>query len=101
MSRFKRWSTRLLPIFVAAILFIGSASAQAPSVVDQKLAVRTVMSGLVTPISMAFLGPNEFLLLHKNSGQVTRVSFGTSGSTASTVLDLAVNNASERGLLGV
>jgi Glucose / Sorbosone dehydrogenase len=47
---------------------------------------------------MAFLGPNDFLIAEKNTGQVKRV---VNGVVQSTVLDLAVNNASERGLLGM
>jgi aldose sugar dehydrogenase len=62
------------------------------------LAVRPVVSGLAQPTSMAFLGPNDLLVLEKATGLVKRV---TSGTVAGSVLDLAVNSASERGLLGV
>jgi len=47
------------------------------------------------PISMAFLGANDMLVLEKDSGQVKRVD---NGSVTRTVLDLGVNRASERGL---
>jgi glucose/arabinose dehydrogenase len=63
-----------------------------------RLAVREVVNGLVTPTAMAFLGPDDFLVLEKNTGRVQRVAGGTAPST---VLDLAVNSASERGLLGI
>ncbi len=53
---------------------------------------------LITPISMAFLGANDFLVLEKNTGQVKRV---VNGAVQGTVLDLGVNFASERGLLGI
>jgi len=66
--------------------------------VDSRLGVRPVTSGLVTPTSIAFLGPNDFLVTEKNTGQVKRV---VNGTVQSTVLDLAVNSASERGLLGI
>jgi glucose/arabinose dehydrogenase len=62
------------------------------------LAVRPVVSGLVAPTSMAFLGANDLLVLEKSTGLVKRV---TSGAVAGTALDLAVNSASERGLLGI
>jgi glucose/arabinose dehydrogenase len=68
-----------------------------PAVVDPNLGVRTVVSGLVTPSTMAFLGPNDFLVLEKNTGEVKRVVNGV----PTTVLNLSVNNASERGLLGI
>jgi len=63
-----------------------------------RLAVRTVASGLTTPTSLAFLGPGDMLVLEKNTGRVLRVVKGVVGPT---VLDLAVNFASERGLLGI
>jgi glucose/arabinose dehydrogenase len=63
-----------------------------------RLAVRTVASGLTTPTSIAFLGPGDMLVLEKNTGRVVRVVDGVVGPS---VLDLAVNFASERGLLGV
>jgi glucose/arabinose dehydrogenase len=72
--------------------------AQGPSVVDPNLGVRTVVSGLQMPTTMAFLGSNDFLVLEKATGKVQRVM---SGSLHSTVLDLDVNSASERGLLGI
>jgi glucose/arabinose dehydrogenase len=65
---------------------------------DPKLAVRTVVSGLAQPTSIAFLGANDMLVLEKASGKVQRI---VNGVIQSTILDLAVNNASERGLLGI
>jgi glucose/arabinose dehydrogenase len=67
-------------------------------VLDPSLGVRTVVSGLVTPSSLAFLGPNDFLVVEKNTGRVKRV---VDGAVTGTVLDLSVNFASERGLLGI
>src|SRR5215210_4898502 len=69
-----------------------------PSMLVPNLAVRTVVTGLVTPTSMAFLGPDDILVLEKNTGKVQRV---VNGVIQSTVLDLPVNNGSERGLLGI
>jgi aldose sugar dehydrogenase len=69
-----------------------------PSVVDPNLAVRTVVSGLTTPIGAAFLGPRDMLVLEKNTGKVLRVVDGTVVGTA---IDLAVNFGSERGLLSI
>ena len=72
--------------------------AQAPTVVDRNLQVRTVSSGLTTPIGMAFLDAANLLVLEKNTGRVLRLS---SGAPPVVALDLAVNFASERGLLGI
>jgi len=65
---------------------------------DPLLGVRPVATGLVAPTSIAFLGANDLLALEKISGRVLRV---TNGAVAGVALDLAVNSASERGLLGV
>jgi aldose sugar dehydrogenase len=72
--------------------------AQGPTVLDPNLQVRAVVGGLITPISLAFLDDNELFVLEKNTGKVHRV---VDGAVRSTVLDLAVNFASERGLLGI
>src|SRR5712691_10008112 len=75
-----------------------SAQAASPTMLVQNLAVRTVVTGLVQPTSIAFIGDNDFLVLEKASGRVLRVE---DGAVQSVVLDLAVNFASERGLLGI
>jgi glucose/arabinose dehydrogenase len=85
----------------AALLWSATPGVRAqagPTVVDPNLGVRTAVSGLVTPSTMAFLGPNDFLVVEKNTGQVKRV---VDGVVDSVVLDLSVNFASERGLLGI
>src|SRR3970282_1475849 len=69
-----------------------------PEILVPNLAVRPVVTGLTTPTAMAFLADDDFLVLEKNTGQVQRV---TGGAVQSTVLDLAVNFGSERGLLGI
>jgi glucose/arabinose dehydrogenase len=82
------------------LLICGLALGQdpAPEVLAPNLAVRTVVGDLTTPISMAFLGPDDILVLEKDTGQVKRVM---AGAVSGVVLDLAVNFASERGLLGI
>lgn len=87
-----------LATMVAACVVSAAANGQSPSVVDGNLAVRTAVSGLSLPISMAFLGDGDFLVLEKASGKVKRV---VGGVVTGDVLDLAVNSASERGLLGI
>jgi len=68
-----------------------------PTVFDSKLGVRVAASGLSQPTSMAFLGENDFFVIEKGTGKVQHFDHGT----PSTALDLAVNNNSERGLLGI
>src|SRR4051812_28685729 len=96
-----RRSPALSVVWAGVLLSARSVAAVAqvsPSVVDPNLAVRTVVSGLSQPIAMVFLGPNDFLVTEKASGKVQRV---VNGVFHSTVLDLAVNSGSERGLLGI
>ena len=86
---------RPLAVLVCAAMALP---AQSPTMVIPGLEVSPVVSGLLTPVSLAFTGPGAFLLLEKNSGKVLRVANGTVQGTA---LDLAVNAGSERGLLGI
>jgi glucose/arabinose dehydrogenase len=69
------------------------------AVLDPNLQVGTfVNTGLTQPIGLIFLGSvNDALVLEKASGQIKRVINGVVQPTP--VLDLAVNSASERGLL--
>jgi len=75
-----------------------AAQETGPVILDPNLAVRPVVSGLDTPTSMAFLESNKFFVLEKGTGKVQYV---VNGAVDHTALDLAVNNFSERGLLGI
>jgi glucose/arabinose dehydrogenase len=85
---------------MAGLVLAGSLHAQ--TLVDSDLTYDTVVSsGLSFPIAMAFLDPSDptrFFVIEKASGRVKLVQ---NGAVVSTVLDLPVNNASERGLLGI
>jgi aldose sugar dehydrogenase len=87
-------------ILMLAISSIKPAAAQdeGPQMLHPRLGVRAVTGGLELPTTMAFLGGDDMLVLEKNTGRVMRVS---GGSVQGPVLDLAVNFASERGLLGI
>jgi len=74
------------------------AAAVTPTMLDPNLTVNTVLSGLNQPTTMAFIGDKDFFVLEKTTGKVQRV---LNGVLTSTVLDLPVNGASERGLLGI
>jgi glucose/arabinose dehydrogenase len=69
-----------------------------PILTDTRLAVRAAATGFQAPTTMAFIGRDDMLVLEKATGRVQRVQ---GGAIVSTVLDLAVNAASERGLLGI
>lgn len=82
----------------ATVIILVQPAAASPTMLDPNLTVSTVLTGLNQPISLAFLGANDFFVLEKTSGKVQRI---VNGILQSTVLDLAVNGASERGLLGI
>jgi glucose/arabinose dehydrogenase len=71
----------------------------APTIKDTNLKVSTVATGLSSPTSMAFLGPNDILVLEKNTGLVKRIKDGV--LLPGSLLDLSVATDSERGLLGI
>lgn len=75
-----------------------SAQTTGPEMLDPRLGVRPVVSGLSLPVGFAFLAANDMLVLEKDSGRVQRV---VNGTVTATVLDLGVNRNSERGLLGI
>jgi glucose/arabinose dehydrogenase/plastocyanin len=79
---------------------VASTSPSGPSVVDPALKVQIVFptAGKETT-SMAFLGPNDILVLDKNTGKVNRIVNGK--MSPKPVLDVAVANKIERGLLGI
>lgn len=104
MKRKRSWK-KVGVVFLSLVMLMSftaapSASAQSggPTMLHPLLGVRPVMTGLVTPTTMAFLTSDDFFVLEKNTGKVQVVRNGTVHHTA---LDLAVNNASERGLLGI
>jgi hypothetical protein len=99
MSRFlKRTTIALTGSLLVMWITTADIYGQNPSVVDRNLVVRTVVDNLVTPISISFLGTNDFFVLEKDTGKVKRV---VGGMVQGTVIDLAVNNNTERGLLGI
>jgi glucose/arabinose dehydrogenase len=94
--------TRLLTVLAACMLSGAGALADTTPlrILDPNLQVTTVINaGITQPIGIVFLGQNDFLVLEKASGQVKRVIDGVVQATL--VLDLAVNSASERGLLAI
>ena len=73
------------------------AAAQTPTVVDPKLEVRTVTTGLNLPVQMQFVG--DTVLGPREGDRPDQARPQRRGARG--VLDLAVNSNSERGLLGI
>ncbi|MBL8039992.1 MAG: PQQ-dependent sugar dehydrogenase, partial [Chthonomonas sp.] len=83
--------------FTPLVALAAAVTASAQVVNDSSLQVTTIASGLTTPISAVFLGPDDLLVSEKATGKVKRIKSGI----PTEVLDLAVNSASERGMLGM
>lgn len=99
-NRGKILARSALPAQIFAFAFTLTLTLTAlaqPKMLVPNLGVRIASDGFSQPISMAFLGPEDYFVLEKGSGNVIRVQNGLK----SIVLDLAVNSASERGLLGI
>jgi glucose/arabinose dehydrogenase len=90
----------IIPICVYLILNTYSSALAAPSITkDPNLKVETVVTGLSSPTSMAFLGPNDILVLEKDQGTVQRIVNGN--MLAQPVLKVNVSTDGERGMLGI
>jgi len=97
-------SADLSILFLASLLvvsIINSSDVLAQPVVnrDSSLKVETVLSGLNFPTTMAFLGPDDILVLEKDEGTVQRIVNGS--KLEEPILDVNVANERERGMLGI
>ncbi|MBA3725622.1 MAG: PQQ-dependent sugar dehydrogenase [Armatimonadetes bacterium] len=90
-------TSKLLPAALGAASLFTGASAQ--TLVDPDYFVETYASGLSGAVGMEFLSASTVLVTQKDTGQVRVVVNGVVDGTPA--LDLPVNNASERGLLGI
>jgi len=70
-----------------------------PKLFDSHLKITTVAEGLSTPTTMAFVGPNDILVLEKDTGMVKRIVDGK--VLPKPVLDVNVANSVERCLCGI
>jgi glucose/arabinose dehydrogenase len=86
-------------ISIGMIHPFNSVLAQPTVVKDPNLKVELVAQGLRTPTSMAFLGPNDILVLEKESGTVQRIVNGK--MLPQPLLQVPVSTTSERGMLGI
>ena len=76
----------------------GSGDGESIILSDPKLKIELVTSGLDFPTTMAFLGPDDFLILEK-AGTVKRVTNGVILDKPLLQVDVSVKD--ERGLLGI
>jgi aldose sugar dehydrogenase len=72
---------------------------EGPIIKDSNLKTEVVFEGLTSPTSIAFLGPNDILVLEKDEGTVQRIVNGK--ILAEPLLDIKVANEDSRGMLGI
>ncbi|MDQ3976822.1 MAG: PQQ-dependent sugar dehydrogenase [Thermoproteota archaeon] len=91
----------LIGILILTIVSIGYSNyaVAEPLLNDPSLGVELVLDGLELPTSMAFLGPDDILVLEKDKGTVQRIVNGE--MLPEPLLDVNVANKSERGMLGI
>src|ERR671933_751067 len=92
-------SALVFTISVGLIHPFNSVFAQPTISKDPNLKVELVAQGLRSPTSMAFLGPNDILVLEKESGTVQRITNGQ--MLPQPLLQVPVSTTSERGMLGI
>src|SRR5918995_2385058 len=77
----------------------GKREPSQPIINDPNLKLELVSEGLQLPTQMAFLGPNDILVLEKDTGMVKRIVNGL--ILEEPILDVNVATAFERGLVGI
>jgi glucose/arabinose dehydrogenase len=70
-----------------------------PIIHDETISVQVIYQGLKFPTKMAFLAPNDILVLEKNEGKVQRIMNGIISSGP--LVKENVSTESERGMLGI
>src|SRR5215213_2382667 len=97
-------SSYLLPSFASESTYIPTLSYntddEIPSIIsDPTLKVEEVVRGLDLPTTMAFLGPNDILVLEKDKGTVQRIANGK--ILPEPLLDVNVATSVERCMCGI
>jgi aldose sugar dehydrogenase len=94
-------SVNIVPIGYTINSIYGQASfsGNQPIINDPSLKTDLVFQGLQNPTSMAFLGPNDILVLEKDQGTVQRIVNGH--MLPQPVLRVNVATEGERGMLGI
>jgi aldose sugar dehydrogenase len=89
----------LSPLILLGLILASNFSIVYGQAKYSDLQVETILSEMEAPVGMAFLGPDDMLVIEKNTGKVQRVVNGNISEEP--LLDLDVANQVERGLLGV
>lgn len=88
----------LLNLFISSFVLFSNARAE-PILNDSTIKVELVTKGLKLPTTMAFVGPNDILVLEKDKGTVQRIVNGK--MLPHPLLNANVSNGEGRGMLGI
>ncbi|MGA7976820.1 MAG: PQQ-dependent sugar dehydrogenase, partial [Nitrososphaeraceae archaeon] len=97
-----------LAILVSVVVCSGDVSSvyakklksyEGISIIEPGLTFQPLVSGFAFPTGMAFVDPDNILVIEKNTGRVIQIRNGT--EMKEPLLDVNVANMSERGLLGI
>ena len=75
------------------------SNSEGPIIDDPNLVVQPVYQGLKSPTAMAFIAPNDILVLEKDEGTVQRIVNGK--ILQEPLLQVVVDSKDERGMLGI
>ena len=94
----------LLLSFILLLTFITAGNGSDDKgeeriIVDSNLTAELVFRGLDFPTTMAFLGPDDILVLEKEKGTVQRITEGKMSEEP--LLNVEVSYSHERGMLGI
>ena len=92
----------MFPVFFSAATsqhVLATGITDQPNIRDNRMTVQVIFEGLNFPTSMAFLGPDDILVLEKNEGTVRRITNGK--MLPEPLLKVDVSTPSERGMLGI
>jgi aldose sugar dehydrogenase len=78
---------------------VASIGKGEPTINDPSLRIEPVSDGLLLPTTMAFIGPDDILVLEKSKGTVQRIVNGQ--MLAEPLLQVNVSSQVERGMLGI
>jgi aldose sugar dehydrogenase len=91
--------TMIVLLALQAITYTLTPAKADPVVNDPSLKLELITKEINFPTSMAFLGPDDILILEKNQGTVRRIVNGN--MLPEPLLDVNVANKAERGMLGI
>jgi len=92
----------MVPVFFSVApsqIALATENTDKPNIHDDKMTLQVIFEGFNFPTSMAFLGPDDILVLEKNEGTVMRIVNGE--MLPEPLLKVDVSTPSERGMLGI